>query len=142
MNRIKETLYSIPILKSGLRGIARVIRRTSLDIFWLKEAISNLIENSIRYTKQGKITINLKIQNGKILTSIKDTGIGITNEDKKNLFTEGGRGKDSIKINTDSTGYGLYSVKLIIKAHKGRVWAESEGLDKGSTFYIELNSIN
>ncbi|MEK7219469.1 MAG: ATP-binding protein [Patescibacteria group bacterium] len=50
---------------------------------------------------------------------------------------EGGRGKESIKINVDSTGYGLYSVKLIIEAHKGRVWAESE-VGKGATFYIEL----
>ena len=56
------------------------------------------------------------------------------------MFTEGGRGKDSVKVNVDSTGYGLYSVKLIIDAHKGKVWAESEGPDKGSTFYIELDA--
>jgi signal transduction histidine kinase len=67
--------------------------------------------------------------------------VGITDEDKKLLFTEGGRGKNSVKVNVDSTGYGLYSVKLIMDAHKGRTWAESEGPDKGSTFYIELDSV-
>ena len=109
------------------------------DIFWIKEAINNLIENSIKYTKEGKIIVDLRyIKEKKILLSVKDTGIGITFEDKKNLFTEGGRGKDSVKVNVDSTGYGLYSVKLIIEAHKGRVWAESEGTGKGSTFFIEL----
>lgn len=108
------------------------------DAFWLKEAINNLIENSIKYTKEGKITVGLDKHDGKILLSVRDTGVGISDEDKKNLFTEGGRGKDSVKVNIDSTGYGLYSVKLIVEAHKGKVWAESEGINKGSTFFIEL----
>ena len=122
------------------------------DIFWIKEAVSNLIENSIKYTKEGKIIVDLRRAKparnasgiadaggeNKIILSIKDTGIGITDEDKKNLFTEGGRCKESVKVNVDSTGYGLYSVKLVVEAHKGRVSAESEGAGKGSTFFIEL----
>ncbi len=108
------------------------------DSFWLKEAVNNLLENSIKYTKQGGINITLERHEDKLLLAVKDTGIGITEEDKKNLFTEGGRGKDSVKVNVDSTGYGLYSVKLIVEAHKGRVWAESAGAGTGSTFYIEL----
>jgi signal transduction histidine kinase len=110
------------------------------DSFWIKEAVSNLIENSIKYTKAGSILASLENQAGKILLAVKDTGIGISEEDKKNLFTEGGRGKDSVKVNVDSTGYGLYSVKLIVEAHKGRVWAESSGPGQGSQFYIELPS--
>ncbi len=110
------------------------------DAFWIKEAINNLLENSIKYTKTGGITVNLEKHNNKVVLSVKDTGVGITDEDKKVLFTEGGRGKDSVKVNVDSTGYGLYSVRLIIEAHKGRVWAESEGQGKGSTFFIELNT--
>lgn len=109
------------------------------DAFWLKEALSNLIENSIKYTKEGKIIVGLKKENGQVLFYVKDTGIGITDEDKKNLFTEGGRGKDSVKVNVDSTGYGLYSVKLIIETHKGKVWVDSE-IGKGSTFWISLNA--
>jgi signal transduction histidine kinase len=111
------------------------------DSVWLREAVNNLIENSIKYTGQGKIIVGLEDGNGKIKLYVKDTGVGITEEDKKNLFTEGGRGKDSVKVNVDSTGYGLYSVKLIVEAHKGRVWAESEGAGKGSQFYIELPSV-
>ncbi|MFA6258059.1 MAG: ATP-binding protein [Candidatus Paceibacterota bacterium] len=108
------------------------------DVFWLTEAVNNLIDNSIKYTKEGKIIVDLHDGNGKVNLSVKDTGIGITDEDKKHLFTEGGRGKESVKVNVDSTGYGLYSVKLIIEEHKGKVWAESEGEGKGSTFFIEL----
>src|SRR3989338_1159585 len=111
------------------------------DAFWLKEAIHNLIENSIQYTKTGGIVVGLSDGNGKVILSVKDTGVGINEEDKKNLFTEGGRGRDSVKINVDSTGYGLYTVKLVVEAHKGRVWAQSEGTGKGSTFYVELNAV-
>lgn len=110
------------------------------DVFWLREAVNNLIDNAIKYTKMGKIIINLEDGNGKVKFSIKDTGIGITDEDKKNLFTEGGRGKEAVKTNVDSTGYGLFSVKLIIEAHKGKVWAESEA-GKGSTFFVELDAV-
>ncbi len=108
------------------------------DAFWLKEVINNLIENSTKYTREGKIIIGLEKKDSKVILSVKDTGIGISEEDKKNLFTEGGRGKDSVKVNVDSTGYGLYSVKLIVDAHKGRVSEESEGVGRGSTFFIEL----
>lgn len=111
------------------------------DAFWLREAVNNLIDNAIKYTKAGKIFVDLHDGNGKIVFSVKDTGIGITEEDKKKLFTEGGRGKDSVKTNVDSTGYGLYSVKLIVEAHKGKVSVESE-VGKGSTFYIELEAFN
>ncbi|MFZ2150019.1 MAG: HAMP domain-containing sensor histidine kinase [Minisyncoccia bacterium] len=107
------------------------------DAFWLKEVVSNLIENSIKYTKEGTISVALS-DGGKILLSVKDTGLGITEEDKHNLFTEGGRGKESIKVNVDSTGYGLFTVKMVVEAHKGKVWAESEGAGKGSQFYVEL----
>lgn len=108
------------------------------DPIWLKEAINNLVENSIRYTKEGSVKVLLSDGDKKIHFSVKDTGVGITDEDKKNLFTQGGRGKESVKINVDSTGYGLYSVKLIIEAHGGKTWAESEGPGKGSTFFVEL----
>jgi len=117
------------------------IYNVSGDAFWLKEAVNNLIDNSIKYTKAGKIIIELHDGQGQIKFSIKDTGLGITEEDKKRLFTEGGRGQDSVKVNVDSTGYGLYSVKLIIEAHKGKVWAESEGEGRGSAFCVELEAV-
>lgn len=110
------------------------------DAFWIKEVVNNLVENSIKYTPSGTITVGLSRNGNKIKLFVKDTGVGINEEDKKLLFTEGGRGKDSVRINVDSTGYGLYSVKLIIDAHKGRVWVESEGKGKGSQFYVELDA--
>ncbi len=110
------------------------------DPFWLKDAVNNLIDNAIIYTKAGEVNVALHDGDGKVKLSVKDSGMGITEEDKKVLFTEGGRGKDSVRVNVDSTGYGLYTLKLIIEAHKGKVWAESEGEGKGSTFFIELDA--
>lgn len=111
------------------------------DEFWLKEVVNNIIENAVRYTKEGQIIVGLKNENKKILFFVKDTGVGVTPEDMDNLFKEGGRGKNSVKVNVDSTGYGLYTVKLVVEAHGGKVWVESEGENKGSTFFVELNSL-
>lgn len=111
------------------------------DKFWLEEVVHNLIDNSIRYTQAGSVKVGLERKDKKVLFYVKDTGGGITDEDKKILFTEGGRGKDSVKVNVDATGYGLFTVKLIVEAHKGKVWAESEGENKGSIFFVELNAI-
>ncbi|MEQ1561114.1 MAG: HAMP domain-containing sensor histidine kinase [Nitrospira sp.] len=110
------------------------------DSAYITHALKNLVDNSIKYTLKGGIDVNLVKKYGKILFSVKDTGVGIDPEDVPQLFTEGVRGKDSIKVNVDSTGYGLYIVKKIVEGHKGRVWFESEGVGKGTTFFIELPS--
>ena len=100
----------------------------------------NIVQNSINYTPTGAITATLKKVGKSFVFTIKDTGIGITEEDKKHLFTEGGHGKDSQKVNVHSTGYGLYIAKNIIVAHGGTIRAESEGTGKGTTFIVELPS--
>jgi len=100
--------------------------------------LRNLIDNAINYTPAGTITVSLKNENGRIIFAVKDSGIGITDEDKKRLFTEGGHGKDSQKVNAHSTGYGLYIAKNITEAHGGTIRAESEGEGKGSTFIAEF----
>ena len=104
----------------------------------LVNAFKNLIDNSIKYTQQGSVAVSLAQQESSVRFEIVDTGVGITAEDMKGLFVEGGRGKNSQKINVESTGFGLYIVKNIIEAHKGRVWAESEGEGKGSRFIVEF----
>ncbi len=108
------------------------------DINQLKEAVRNLINNSISYTPSGNIHISLSKENNKIRFIVKDTGVGLSEEVKPKLFTKGGTDKDSRKINVNSTGFGLSIVKGIVDAHHGKVWAESEGPGKGSTFTVEL----
>ncbi len=103
-----------------------------------EHVFGNLIKNAVAYTPAGDITITLKRNGATAVFSVTDSGVGITNEDKARLFTEGGRGKDSLKVNAHSTGYGLFIAKQIVDAHHGRIFAESEGASKGSCFSVEL----
>ncbi|GMU73974.1 MAG: hypothetical protein AMXMBFR44_1730 [Candidatus Campbellbacteria bacterium] len=104
--------------------------------------IGNLINNATNYTPGGAITVSLSRSGNRIVFSVKDTGVGLTEDDKKVLFTEGGRGSESRNINPHSTGYGLFIAHKIVGAHRGRIWAESEGRGKGSTFFVELPALS
>ncbi|MFA6050369.1 MAG: HAMP domain-containing sensor histidine kinase [Candidatus Paceibacterota bacterium] len=103
--------------------------------------IKNLIDNAVKYAKHGEIEVSLNNKAGKIILAVKDNGVGISEEDMKKLFTEGGRGKNAMKVNAHSTGYGLFIAKHIVDAHNGRIWAESEGEGEGAAFYVELTSL-
>ena len=119
-------------------SVADGIHMFTGDHLQLQNAFKNLIDNSIKYTQTGSVSVSLKKEGELLRFMIEDTGVGITAEDMSHLFTEGGHGKESIKVNVDSTGFGLYIVKNIIEAHHGKVWAESEGEGKGSKFIAEL----
>ena len=103
------------------------------------QVIQNLIDNSIKYTKTGWIKVKLsKDEKNKVVLSISDSGMGIKPEIMPLLFKKFSRGEGN-KMNTDGSGIGLYLAKEIIeKGHNGKIWAESEGADKGSTFIFEL----
>ncbi|MEY4440412.1 MAG: hypothetical protein RLY49_38 [Candidatus Parcubacteria bacterium] len=111
------------------------------DPIHIKEVFKNLIANAILYTPSGQIKVLLTHENKNIKFSVIDTGIGLTSEDKEKLFTEGGKGEDALKVNVDSTGYGLYVAKEIILKHQGKIGALSEGRGKGSEFFVLLPNI-
>lgn len=108
------------------------------DELQLGECVKNLIDNSINYTEKGSINVYLYANGSTIHFEVKDTGFGLTSDDKSKLWKSGGRGAESLKLNTNSTGYGLAFVKGVVEAHKGRVGADSQGRGHGSTFFIEL----
>ena len=100
----------------------------------------NLLDNAIAYTPSGSVKMFLTKDAGKYVFTITDTGVGISAEDMPHLFTEGGHGKESQKVNVHSTGYGLFIAKNVVEAHGGKIHAESDGPSKGSTFVVELPS--
>jgi len=105
----------------------------------LKVALTNIIDNAVKYTSKGGVIVKTETTDSKILISVKDTGMGIPKEDQKDLFNKTfERGKRAKQANVTGKGIGLYITYHIIKAHHGRIWVESEGKDKGSTFFIEL----
>lgn len=108
------------------------------DLTHLAQAVRNLIENAIQYTSAGAVSVSLQIENKNVVLKVVDTGLGLTEEDRKVLFTQGGRGEEARKRNVNSTGYGLYITYKIVKDHKGTISATSAGRDKGSTFEVKL----
>ncbi len=135
---------SITAEKKGLKLICNVSEKdnyfVNADKDKIRQVLVNLIDNGMKYTPNGEIITDLKKDNNKIILSIKDTGVGVSPEAKKNLFEKFSRG-DGAKLNAGGSGLGLYLVKEILKAHGGRVWVDSEGVGKGSTFSVELDEV-
>ncbi len=106
----------------------------------IQQVFSNLIDNAMKYTKEGKIEVFLSRDNVKktFLIKIKDTGIGIPKKVIPTLFQKFTRANGLSSVHSSGSGLGLYVAKEIVKEHKGNVWVESEGVGKGSTFFIEL----
>jgi len=111
----------------------------SIDVEKMKVALFNIVDNAIKYTNEGGVMIKIKNQISNIKIIIQDTGIGITKEEAEALFVDiFERGEEAKKLFGTGRGIGLYVANQIIKGHGGKVWVESEGRGKGSTFYIEL----
>ncbi|MDP2641446.1 MAG: ATP-binding protein [Candidatus Yanofskybacteria bacterium] len=104
----------------------------------IRNVLLNIIDNAIRYTEQGSITIRVAHADGSVRIAVQDTGQGMTKEEIAPLFESFTRGNAGQKMWTEGTGLGLYIAKQFIAMHKGKIWAESEGKGKGSTFSIEL----
>ncbi len=106
----------------------------------IRQVVINFVDNSIKYTKTGEINVKVEKVGDKVLFSVKDTGMGMTPEIKATLFQKFARGEGA-RMNTSGTGLGLYLTKEISEAHGGRVYVESEGMGKGSTFFMELGAV-
>lgn len=108
----------------------------------LRQVISNLVDNAIKYTPQGEISMLLhkSPDKMKIIISLSDTGIGMSEQTKEKIFKKFSRAEGVSRVYTEGTGLGLYVAKEIVKKHEGRIWAESKGEGHGSTFYLELET--
>jgi two-component system, OmpR family, sensor histidine kinase VicK len=102
------------------------------------QVILNLLNNAIKFTKEGTIVITAAAEEEKnghndIIVSVKDSGQGIDNEILPRLFT-----KFATKSETGGTGLGLFISKSIVEAHGGKIWAENNPDGKGATFSFSL----
>jgi signal transduction histidine kinase len=108
----------------------------SADHAKIKQVIYNVINNAILYTEKGfiKILFSKNQENNMLRVAVSDTGVGIDKDMMSKLFKKFSKGKE----NNLGSGIGLYVAKEIVKAHRGRIWAQSDGKMQGSTFFIEL----
>lgn len=129
-----------------------------MDAGKVRELVSNFIDNALKYTEKGGVTIRVEMKNagvvvdengfviagkiskfGKVVRiTVADTGIGIPKEEIPYLFKKFSRGKDVSRLHVGGTGLGLYVGKAIADAHHGEVWVESDGTGMGSRFIIEI----
>lgn len=122
------------IIFSGDAGCDVLLNRASI-----KTVFDNLVDNSIKYSKSElEIRIIFKRNTKKVEIDFEDNGIGIPHDEIKKIFQKFHRLYDKDIPNVKGTGLGLYVVKEIIKNHKGKITAYSEGKGKGAKFKIEL----
>ena len=103
----------------------------------LREVVMNLIDNAIKFTAEGGITINLTGNDKFTQIDVSDTGLGIANEDIPHLFQKFYRIDSSATRTIGGTGLGLYLCRTVVEFFNGRVWVTSK-IGHGSTFHIEL----
>jgi signal transduction histidine kinase len=125
-------------LKLYFQKSKKALPKISIDSLKMRQVILNLIDNAIRYTQSGEIEIKAEKKNSKILISVRDTGEGLTKEEKKRIFEGFTRGGAGFTYWIEGAGLGLYVAKKYVELHRGKIWAESKGKGRGSTFYIEL----
>ncbi len=129
-----------------------------MDYAKIRELISNFIDNALKYTEKGGVSIKTELKDegvvidesglviagqksqfGKMIRiTVSDTGIGIPKEEIPYLFKKFSRGKDVSRLHVGGTGLGLYVGKAIAEVHHGQVWVESDGAGLGSRFIIEI----
>lgn len=143
---IKDVVDEVYYSKSTDKKVEFVILEESVpkvlaDPEKLREVLLNLIGNAVKFTQAGgKITIGFFTDGKVVEVSVKDSGIGISRDDLGRLFQKFGKLDSSfVSFSTSGgTGLGLYITKGLVELMGGRIWAESEGENKGAAFTFSL----
>ncbi len=117
--------------------------RVSADEDRLDQIVINLINNALRYTPAGgRVTISVDELNEMVQVTVSDTGIGLLEKDLERIFERFYRVDGSRSREDGGSGIGLTIVKKLVEAHGGQIWAESEGLNKGTVVKFTLPKID
>lgn len=110
----------------------------NIDPSKVENILINFIDNAIKYTNTGSVEVYLYEEEEEVMIKIKDTGEGMDQKELEKLFETFSRGGAGKKYWIQGAGLGLYIARQFTELHNGKVWAESEGKGKGSSFYIKL----
>ncbi len=140
MNEIVDSVIKELRGRAEQKGLALLWKRdyfphvASVDDEKIRHAIYNLVDNAVKYSEHGTITVALQSKDGGLVFTVNDQGLGFEEKDRVNLYQKFYRGENVQHTNVNGTGLGLYVVSKFVDAHGGRVWAKSPGLGKGSEF--------
>jgi two-component system phosphate regulon sensor histidine kinase PhoR len=144
LNEIVEHVfesYKFHLQNNGFDSVIRIhdsILKTNADPEAISEAVINLLDNAVKYSKNKKhVEIVTGEERNFVFIEVTDHGIGVAKDDQKKIFEKFYRVKSGLVHNTKGTGLGLSLVKQIMDAHKGEVSISSE-LEKGSTFRLKF----
>lgn len=140
VNRILQN-HLVPAEKQELSISVSVTENVPIinaDVNMLERAVTNLVDNAIKYTPNGgKIDVSVKRQNEELIISVKDSGLGINPEHQKHLFERHVRIARQEHKKIKGSGLGLFIVRSVAQRHGGDAWVESEE-GKGSAFFISI----
>jgi PAS domain S-box-containing protein len=145
VDRIAEEVMKELSMMAGDKSIELHLKRVGkasptikTDSLILKEIITNLVSNAIKYTPdKGSVTIEVRARTHDIQVSVSDTGWGIPKYAQDQIFSKFFRAHNIVKRETTGTGLGLYLVKGLLERLDGKIWFESEE-GKGTIFYFRL----
>ena len=138
--------YYLPVSRANncqviFKETDEVLPKIKIDPSLIREVLSNLISNAVKYshnkTGENSVFISMTKRSSDIMISVQDSGIGIPQKFQRRIFQKFFRADNVAKIDTGGTGFGLYISKMLVEASGGRIWFESEE-NKGTTFYFTL----
>jgi len=125
----------------GDHQIVKPLYYTIIDPDRMREVLTNLFDNAIKYTETGKITFGITGDSKVVQVQVKDSGQGIPKDDLGHIFEKFYRVDNSATRAIGGTGLGLFITKKIVELYNGRIWVDSQP-GEGSTFYINLPRIS
>ena len=146
LNGLFEEAINITSSLADAKSLSVVIKEDSdqeVEVFAdrtrIQQVMINLINNAIKFTEQGGISLSARQAEDHVLIEVHDAGIGIPSEQLQTIFQEFTQVDSSPTRKTGGTGLGLPISRRLVELHGGRLWAESTGVSgEGSTFYVEL----
>lgn len=123
-----------------LLEVEKVLPNVNADPDRIRQILGNLMDNAYNYTPNaGQIKVLLRKQNGNVQVDVKDSGIGVSLEQRERIFERFFRGEDPLVLAKPGTGLGLSIVKQLVEMHHGKIWMESTGIPgQGSTFSFSI----
>lgn len=156
INIMRERFNLVPVVNSVIRDVTELVKEKNIKIDFnqnevsnanvyadrnlVREVLINIVDNAIKFTDKGGITITFRLNNVYLDIVITDTGRGIPHENQKLLFRKFQQATNTVytKDTYHGTGLGLYISKMICDKLGGRLFLEKSEVDKGSTFVVSL----
>lgn len=115
-----------------------MLQKIKIDPDKMRDVLQNLIDNAIKYTKEGSaVIVGVEMEGEELHFFVKDSGIGIPDDEKDQIFARFFRAANAVRTQTNGSGLGLFIAQSVVKRHGGKIWFEST-LDVGTTFHMIL----